>query len=125
MRAVIDHGQVYYSNANPNGIHDTYKVFYVGRSIDPARRFEEHKRDLKKQIAGLKDYRVIFTGLTINQARLCEQVLISAYSIECLENARREIAQLKVGSFASEMNRLAQLQSAFSEDEIYHLIFER
>ena len=46
---------------------------------------------------------VKFTGLTKTEARAMEQILISAYTLDNLLNARREIAVGNVAGFTGEL----------------------
>ena len=79
-----------YLHSDANELSFYYKVEYVGRTIDPVRRQREHEKDPTK--AHLKPLEVKFTGLTKNDARTVEQILISAYTLDNLLNAHREIA---------------------------------
>ena len=97
------------------------EVRYVGRTNDPARRMKEHIRDTKHPER--KDYTmtVVFSGLTDAQSRVTEQVLISAYSLKHLDNARREIAAGRVHEFRVEISFVAEMLGGFAEDEILNL----
>jgi predicted GIY-YIG superfamily endonuclease len=85
-------------------------VHYVGRTNDPRRREREHKSFLstKKNY----DMTVVMTGLDKNSARAWEQILISAYTLDALDNARREIAVANVGKFATEFNRAVEIMGS-------------
>ena len=87
-------------------------VHYVGRTNDPDRRDREHKSLLSNK----KHYKmeVVMTGLSKNEARAAEQILISAYSLEALDNARREIAAANVVKFTDEVGRALGLMSGDS-----------
>lgn len=76
----------------------TNEVQYVGRTNNPARRQSEHAKDPK--IANLQPLEIKFSGLTRGEASAMEQMLISAYSLDNLSNARREIAVGNVSGFA-------------------------
>ena len=98
----------------------TNNVAYVGRTNNPARRQYEHDRDPKKK--NLEPLEVKFTGLTIVEARVMEQVLISAYTLESLENARREIAVGNVKGFAGKINNIISIFGGAVEDELLNLM---
>ena len=91
------------------------KVGYVGRTNEPRRREQEHTRDVKKW--NLHNFTVIVTGLTPGQARLVEQLFISTYRIQLLENARREIAVSKLLDFKNDTSILLDLDAAYLESE--------
>jgi len=101
---------------------DTGKVRYVGRTNNPARREQEHKND--ERHPERKNYKmtVVQTGLTIDQARAYEQIAISAYTIEYLDNARREISVGRLDAFASSIADIAQLFESVLEDEAKNLM---
>jgi len=92
---------------------------YVGRTNDPARRAGEHAKSPGK--AGLEMV-PIATGLTKMEARAMEQVVISAYTLNNLSNARREIAVGNVGGFAGNMNNTIKLFGGLAEDELLNLM---
>ena len=71
------------------------------RTNNPARRQAEHSKDLSK--AHLQPLEVKFTGLTIPEARLQEQILISTYTLANLANARRENCCRKCGRFLPDL----------------------
>lgn len=98
----------------------TNNVAYVGRTNNPARRQYEHDRDPNKK--NLEPLEVKFTGLTIVEARVMEQVLISAYTLESLENARREIAVGNVKGFAGKINNIISIFGGAVEDELLNLM---
>lgn len=76
---------------------------------DVGRRKAEHERD--KIHPGRSSYEmfVVATGLSKEEARTGEQVLISAYTLEALDNARREIAVRNIHKFLNEIHRIAEL----------------
>ena len=96
------------------------RVEYVGRTNNPERRKKEHARDPSK--AGLLPVEVVSTGMTKRQARSTEQVLISAYALDNLKNARREIATGNVSGFAGNMDSTIKLFGSISEDELLNLM---
>ena len=98
------------------------EVSYVGRTNDPERRQAEHERDSRKQ--NLSPLEVVAAGLTKNQARLLEQTLISAYTLDVLQNARREIAPRNIFKLQSDANRVASLLGGLIESELLCLMEE-
>ena len=98
----------------------TGDVQYVGRTNNPIRRQSEHAKDPKK--ANLQPLEVKFSGLTKFEARAMEQVLISAYSLENLINARREIATGNVGRFAGKIGNIISIFGGAVEDELLNLM---
>ena len=96
------------------------KVEYVGRTNDPARRQKQHDKDPSK--AHLQPLEVKFTNLTIDEARIVEQTLISTYMIDNLLNARREIAQKKLGSFSNSVNNVIKLFTCLTTNELMNLM---
>lgn len=54
----------------------------------------------------------VITKLTKSEARMVEQMLITAYTLEALENARREIAKGNTGKFAEESKRAVEIMSS-------------
>ena len=97
-------------------------VKYVGRTNNPARRQLEHKNDPKHPER--KNYKmlVLASGLTREQAMLLEQVLISAYSLSYLENARREIAVGNVGKYHNYMTAVSEIVQGIAEVDLINLI---
>ena len=61
-----------------------YTVKYVGRTNQPSRRFYEHQNDPRHPERKEYQMKVLIAGLTIKEAALMEQVLISAYSLDYL-----------------------------------------
>jgi len=92
----------------------------VGRTNDPSRRKNEHNRDPKKE--NLDELEVVYTGLTKNEARLVEQALISVYTLDTLQNARREIASHNIFKFQSDIGRVTSLWSGAIESELLCLM---
>ena len=64
-------------------------IKYVGRTNDPDRRMREHKRDPLHPERKNYNMVVLASGLTKEQAMALEQILISAFTLGNLENARR------------------------------------
>ena len=71
------------------------------------RRQTQHDKDPRKD--HLFPLEVKVTDLTLPEARAVEQVLISAYALENLDNARREIAVGNVAGFQENMGRIVQI----------------
>ena len=70
-------------------------VLYIGITNDPKRREAEHKRKRGAQYRMV----VIKSGMTREEARVAEASCISAYTLELLENKRREISPAKVAHY--------------------------
>ena len=98
----------------------TNEVQYVGRTNNPARRQREHAKDPKK--ANLQPLEIKFSGLTRVEARAMEQMLISAYSLDNLSNARREIAVGNVSGFAGKIGNVINIFGGAIEDEFLNLM---
>ena len=102
--------------------NDDKKVKYIGRSNDPVRRMSEHKRDpLHPERIGYTMV-VVATGLSTKEAKVAEQVLISAYTLSYLDNARREIAVGNLPGYWDYMSSIAQIIGSVTEDELMNLI---
>ena len=119
------------THINPHETHDqsvyvlqdkSGNVHYVGRTNDPDRRKAEHKNDPKHPERASYDMKVIATGLSKPQARVAEQIFISAYSIQSLDNLRREIAIKKLGNFKGEISVIIELYEGVAEDELWNLM---
>ena len=98
----------------------TNHVKYVGRTNNPQRRQKEHTRDTRK--ANLQPLEVKFTGLTKTEARAMEQILISAYTLDNLLNARREIAVGNVAGFTGRIDNVISIFEGVAEDELLNLM---
>ena len=97
---------------------------YVGRTNDPGRRLYEH-HDTVHPWRQNYIMTVVATGLTKDDAILLEQTLISAYTLNYLENARREIAVKNVGKFQSYLAAVAEIISGLPVGEIGKFISGR
>ena len=97
-------------------------VRYVGRTNDPNRRRREHGRDPLK-----KDYhmQVIATGMSRTHAIMFEQTLISAYSLDNLDNARREIAFKNIPKFITYLTSFRDIVCGIPEDIIRNILERR
>ena len=65
---------------------------------------------------------VVYSGLTRGEARVVEQVLISAYILDNLYNARREIAVSNIGNYRQSLNSAMRLFGSLSEESLYYLM---
>ena len=97
-------------------------VKYVGRTNNPKRRLDEHRRSNSPK----RDYdmRVVITGLTKSEAMVAEQVLISAYTLKYLDNARREIAAKNVDNYLQYTAAVAELLACGAEETLIGLMRE-
>ena len=111
--------QSVYVLVDPN---DGNRVKYVGRTNDPTRRMYQHQNDKNHKERKNYEMRVVKSNLTIGQAKTLEQVLISAYTLGYLENARREIAVGNVSGFQKNINNIAQIFNGVAEDELKNLM---
>ncbi len=98
----------------------TKDIQYVGRTNNPIRRQKEHDRDPKK--THLDPLEVKFTGLTRTEARAMEQIVISTYTLQNLDNARREIAIGNVSGFCSKIDNILNIFSGAAESELLNLM---
>jgi hypothetical protein len=97
-------------------------VKYVGRTNDPARRLREHQNDPRHpERAGYKMI-VFASGLTLGEAKLVEQVAISAFTLAHLDNARREIAVGNIAAYQQHMGAAKELFVGVTEDGLLSLI---
>ena len=97
-------------------------VKYVGRTNNPVRRANEHKNDPFHPERKGYEMKVLVSGLTLDEARLVEQVVISVFTVAYLENARREIAVSKIDQYAKYMGAVAEMVGGASEEGLYGLI---
>jgi len=68
---------------------------------------------------------VLVTGLTKNEAMLWEQLIISAYTVDYLENARREISVRNVPKFRSYVNAVTEIHTGMSGSDVIDFITRR
>lgn len=94
-------------------------VKYVGITNNPERRQRQHLKNPKKAYYKM-DVKV--SGLTRQDARKMEQVLISAYTLENLDNARREIAVGNVAGCAGKLENIISIFNGVAEDELLSLM---
>ena len=112
-----------HSRGDSNGTHFIYvmkdavtdEVRYVGRTQYPARRQSQHESDPSK--IGLKPLEIVYTCSTREQAMVEEQLLVSACTLEHLQNKRREIAPNKLENFVDEISYLITLYETVAESE--------
>jgi hypothetical protein len=97
-------------------------VKYVGRTIDPARRMVEHQNDPKHPERAGYQMKVIASGLTLQEARVVEQTLISAFTLGYLENARREISIGKINAYQQYIGAAAEIFVGATEGGLWALI---
>ena len=100
-------------------------VKYVGRTNDPIRRLYEHKHDSAHHWRQKYIMTVVATGLTKDEAMVFEQMLISAYTVGYLENARREIAVKNVGKSRACMDATTEIITGLPVAEIKKFISGR
>lgn len=91
-------------------------VRYVGRTNNYNRRMYQHRNDPKHPERATYSSRVVCSGLSVSEAKVMEQTLISAYGLEALDNARREIAVRNLNGFHKEMQRAAEIFGAAYDD---------
>lgn len=96
-------------------------VQYVGRSNDPDRRLAEHRRDPKHNRKNY-DMKVVISGLTESEAKLFEQFLISVYTRDYLENARREIAVGNIHAYDAYIDSIQNIFRGAAADIITELL---
>ena len=104
---------------------DNDLVKYVGRTNDPKRREWEHKNDLGHPWRKNYNMIVLVTGLTKNEAMLCEQFFISAYTVSYLENARREIAVRNISKYQSYVSAVTEIYTGIPGSEVSHFLSRR
>lgn len=102
--------------------NDGYKVKYVGRTNDPVRRLREHNHDLLHPERKYYTMTVLVSGLTKREAMLYEQIFISAYTLDYLENARREIAVGNLPAYESYLGAAASILGGVTEEVLYALL---
>jgi len=98
------------------------KVRYVGRTNDPARREYQHKHDSRHPERQDYNMKVVATGLSVPEAKIAEQTLISAYTLSYLDNARREIAVGNLPGYSNNIGAIIQIFESTTEDEIMNLM---
>ena len=97
-------------------------VKYVGRTNNPARRAYEHRNDFLHPWRQYYQMKVVATGLSLDEAMLCEQAFISAFTLGYLENARREIAKNNTAKFNNYLGAVAEIITGIPADTLAELI---
>ena len=100
-------------------VNDQGETRYVGRTNNPQRRARQHKKSVAKADLQMVP---IATGLTKTEARAMEQIVISAYTLDNLINARREIAVGNVSGFAGKIDNVISIFGGAIEDEFLNLM---
>lgn len=100
-------------------VDDKGETKYVGRTNNPTRRANEHKKSPGKSNLEMVK---IESGLTKIEARAMEQIVISAYTLDNLTNARREIAVGNVSGFAGKIGNVISIFGGAVEDEFLNLM---
>jgi len=113
--------QVAAGGINPNNLsrnsvyvlfdHNRNEVFYVGRTRHFATRKSAHNRD--PRFAGREfDMFAVHTNMLLEEARVLEQALISAFTLDALTNMMNSIAPHRWGEFMAEFERIQLLLSS-------------
>ncbi|MFR0974472.1 MAG: hypothetical protein ACLSE9_08725 [Acutalibacteraceae bacterium] len=71
---------------------------------------------VSKTVNGIK------TNISITEARAMEQILISAYTLDNLLNAGREIAVGNVAGFTGRIDNVISIFEGVAEDELLNLM---
>lgn len=95
------------------------EVTYVGRTNNYERRRKEHSERLEKSNYTMTP---IVSGLTKEEAKGMEQIMISTYTLEALENARREIAVNNVYKAGQQGARAAEVFASGAENDYLDLM---
>ena len=103
-------------------LRDSQKIVrYVGRTNEPDRRLNEHRHNKKTNRSNYTMH-IIATGLTKDEARVLEQVVISAYTISYLENARREIGKGNLSNFRKYLSAASDVLCGAAEEALFSLM---
>ena len=94
------------------------QVRYVGRTNNTSRRDYQHKNDPNHPERSSYHMDVVFTGLTKPQAIAVEQFLISTYTLQYLDNMRREIAVGNLSKYAENAGMIAELFQCIPENMV-------
>ena len=65
---------------------------------------------------------VLATGLTIPEAKTVEQAVISLYTLQYIDNMRREIAVKNLPGYRQNVHAVVELFSSITEDEVMNLM---
>ena len=119
VRAQIDAGGVDENNLKDHSIYvildkSTDEVVYVGRTSNFAARYYAHQRSKNARFSDkLYTMLPIATGMTLDEARALEQLLISAYTLDALCNSINSIAERNWSKFEYEFERVQTLWSDY------------
>ena len=103
-------------------LRDSQKIVrYVGRTNEPDRRLNEHRHNKKTNRSNYTMH-IIATGLTKDEARVLEQVVISAYTLSYLENARREIGKGNLANFRMYLSAASDVFCGAAEEALFSLM---
>ena len=94
--------------------NDTQDVVYVGRTKNYSARKAAHRRRFPWDKYTI---RPIATCLSYTQARVLEQTLITAYTLDTLMNMINSIAPSKWGNFKTEFEQMLTLIESFYDPE--------
>jgi RHS repeat-associated protein len=111
---------VYYVK-DPNDQSDDKRVIYIGMTKNIGQRRDAHRQLPGREKWDLTPYQ---TGLTKEEARIWEQLLIATYTLERLDNKINSVAPKKIGlsKFAQAIADITSLEESVREDEVYHLL---
>ena len=84
----------------------------------------EHKRDPLHPERKNYNMVVLASGLTKEQAMALEQILISAFTLGNLENARREISAGNIEQYRCYLKAAAEIIQGASEESLFDLMGE-
>lgn len=98
----------------------------MGIAVDPVRRENQHKKDPNKKTNGVSwRMDVIIKAQNRIQARMIEESLISAFTLQKLANLRHEIRKGRVfeeAKFKKEINDVRLLLNNIAEEDLAWLI---
>ena len=100
-------------------VDDKAETKYVGRTNNPTRRAQQHRRSNDKKDLNMV---IIASNLTKTEARAMEQIIISSYTLDNLINARREIAVGNVKGFTGKIKNVISIFGGVIEDEFLNLM---
>ena len=66
--------------------------------------------------------RVVMTGLDYRSARATEQMMISAYTLDALDNSRREISRKNVNGFLDQSYRTIELMQGTATNQTLNML---
>ena len=103
------------------------EIIYVGRTNDPDRREYEHRHDKKHKERENAKMKVIATGMTVSEARVMEQLVMSSYGISqsarTMDNLRREISLKKLYKYTkADAEASIKLFGTIVEDELKNIM---